>query len=118
MVPELSKDKGRSYELKDWGEEPTAVSREPSRRLHTIADTGSDSDSQQEGGFRKMLKKIGVKDPYADKDDMTITMTSEIELQIEPASQSRSRENLRREPSRPQNQGAMNPSSSPGSHWV
>ena len=119
MIPELSKDKGRSYELKEWEEEQAIVGPESSRRLDTIPDSGSDSDSHQEkGGLRKILKKMGVKDSHANEDDMTITMTSEVELQIEPASNRQSK-HYRQESPRQQNQGgALDRSTSQEPQWV
>jgi hypothetical protein len=101
MAPDLHRDKGRSYEMKNWEEEPVPISPETSRRSHeAILESGSDGDLQQEkGGIRKIFKKLGRRDSEADGDEMTITRTSEVELQIESISGRKSKRYSRqREP--------------------
>jgi hypothetical protein len=102
--------------MKDWEEVSTGFGPKTTRSLDPILDSGSDSDAQaDEGGFRKVLKKMGVKDLRAGQDDMTITMTSEVELQIEPANNHYTKHNSRQEA---HEQGRIERSSSRGQQWA
>jgi hypothetical protein len=105
--------------MKDWEEGSNGFGPKTNRSLDPILDSGSDSDTQpDEGGFRKVLKKMGVKDSHGGQDDMTITMTSEVELQIEPASSHYTRQNSRQESPRAHEQGRRERSSSRGQQWA
>ncbi|OAL56539.1 hypothetical protein IQ07DRAFT_554538 [Pyrenochaeta sp. DS3sAY3a] len=92
-APELSNDKGKSYEMKNWvdteakvfGDDIERGSHEP-----IIRDEGSSSNQR---GISRLWSKIRNKDSKSNMaDDMTITRTSEVELQIGPASRRQSKQ--------------------------
>ncbi|KAF1365915.1 hypothetical protein EJ07DRAFT_53053, partial [Lizonia empirigonia] len=92
-APDLDGDQGRSYELKNWDEERAVTTPEPidqtqrSRSQDAILREESAAEtSRAGGGFQKMWQKITSRDCESCKEDMTITMTSEVELSNEPAS--------------------------------
>lgn len=101
-APDLDGDQGRSYELKNWDEERAVTTPEPidqtqrSRSQDAILREESAAEtSRAGGGFQKMWQKITSRDCESCKEDMTITMTSEVELSNEPASAYNSKRNSR-----------------------
>jgi hypothetical protein len=93
-APDLDRDYGRSYELKNWDEECAIASTEPQDRAtrsqseDAIMRADSNEDASKGRGFQKMWQKMRTRgsDSSGSDEDMTITMTSEIELSHEPAS--------------------------------
>jgi hypothetical protein len=93
-APDLDHDNGRSYELKNWDEECAIASAEPqdqatrSESEDAIMRAESNEDASKGRGFQKMWQKMRTRgsDSSGSDEDMTITMTSEIELSHEPAS--------------------------------
>lgn len=92
-APDLDKDQGRSYELRNWDEERAISIPEPlgqtERSLSQDAilrEQRAEETARAEGGFQKMWHKITSRGSESSNEDMTITMTSEVELSNEPAS--------------------------------
>jgi hypothetical protein len=93
-VPELASDKGHSYEMKHWADVETGLMADDSER-------GSQEAILEDEAPRKksitrlwdILRQSNSKEEI--KEDMTITRTSEIELQIETASMRSSRRERR-----------------------
>lgn len=104
-VPDLDYDQGRSYELKEWDEEREISSPEEHRDHTSTARSASDDailraqgneDSSKSGGLTKIWHKMKSRsdsEGSTRNEDMTITMTSEIELSHEPASAYASKRN-------------------------
>jgi hypothetical protein len=87
----LAKDRGRSYELKEWDDlEHGTITRGSQER---ILDDG-DSLSGKSGKLSHEIPKKGSHDG-ARKSDMTITKTSEIQLHVSPANEGTSRPMMR-----------------------
>lgn len=102
-APELDHDQGRSYELKEWDEERAIASPEPynqtgrsqSQDVILRADSNEEA-SKNGGGIQKIWQKMRSRGfDSSDEEDMTITMTSEVELSNEPASTYNSKRNSR-----------------------
>ncbi|KAF3004185.1 hypothetical protein E8E13_006247 [Curvularia kusanoi] len=93
-APDLDYDHGRSYEMKNWDEEcaiasPELQDRAPrSRSEEAMLRADSNEDASKGHGFQKMWHKMRTRgsESSGSDEDMTITMTSEIELSHEPAS--------------------------------
>jgi hypothetical protein len=97
-APDLDHDQGRSYELKDWDEEREISSPDEHRDHTSTARSASDDailraqsneESSKSGGLTKIWHKMKSRsdsEGSTSNEDMTITMTSEIELSHEPAS--------------------------------
>lgn len=102
-MPDLDHDQGRSYELKNWDEERAILSPEPldqtrrSQSQDAILRVGSNEESRKGGGFQKIWQKMKSRgsDSEGSNEDMTITMTSEVELSNESASAYGSKRNSR-----------------------
>lgn len=101
-APDLDLDQGRSYELKSWDEEREIASSEPLEQTRRSASqdailcTESNEESVKGGkGIQKMWQKMRSRGSDSSDEDMTITMTSEIELSNEPASAYNSKRNSR-----------------------
>jgi hypothetical protein len=100
-VPDLDHDQGRSYELKNWDEERAIASPEPldqlrrSRSQDAILAAESNEETSKGKGFQKMWLKMRSQGSESSNEDMTITMTSEVELSNEPASAYNSKRNSR-----------------------
>lgn len=87
--------------MKNWDEEGAIASPEPidQARSHSqdaILRVGSNEETKG-GGFHKMWQKMRTRgsESSGSNEDMTITMTSEIELSSEPASAYASKRNSR-----------------------
>ncbi|KAJ4989844.1 hypothetical protein SVAN01_04681 [Stagonosporopsis vannaccii] len=99
-APDLDHDQGRSYELKNWDEERGIASPEPleqTRRNHSqdaILKAVSNEETRGKG-LSRMWQKMRTRgsESSGSNEDMTITMTSEIELSNEPASAYASKRN-------------------------
>lgn len=103
-VPDLDHDQGRSYELKNWDEECAIASPEPveqTRRTQShdaiLSAERSNEETGGGGGFTRIWQKMRTRgsESSGSNEDMTITMTSEIELSNEPASAYASKHNSR-----------------------
>jgi hypothetical protein len=101
-VPELDHDQGRSYELKEWDEERAIASPEPydqtgrSQSQDVMLRVNSNEGvSNNGGGIQKIWQKMRSRGSDSSNEDMTITMTSEVELSNEPASAYNSKRNSR-----------------------
>jgi hypothetical protein len=91
----LAKDRGRSYELKEWDDlEHGATLNDTMRgsQEHILED--GDSSSGKSGKSSHGIRKKGSQDG-ARKGDMTITKTSEVQLHVSPASDGISRPMMR-----------------------
>ncbi|CAE7207985.1 hypothetical protein PTTW11_09771 [Pyrenophora teres f. teres] len=83
-VPELANDKGQSYEMKHWADAEAGLMRDDSER----GSEGGilDEEPQPKKGITRLFDKLRSRNSSEDIDrDMTITMTSEVELQSEPS---------------------------------
>lgn len=108
-APDLDHDQGRSYELKNWDEEREISSPEEHRNHTSITRTASDDsmlraqsneESSKSGGLTKIWHKMKSRsdsEGSTHNDDMTITMTSEVELSTEPATAYASKRNSRQQ---------------------
>lgn len=86
-VPELASDKGQSYELKHWADAEAGLMRDDSERGSEGAIL--DDEPQPKKGITRLFGKLRSRSSLEDIDgDMTITMTSEVELQSEPSPRS------------------------------
>jgi len=101
-APDLDEDQGRSYELKVWDEERAIATPEPidqTRRSQSqdaiLRLESAEETSQEGGGLQKVWQKITSRGSESSNKDMTITMTSEVELSNEPASAYNSKRNSR-----------------------
>ena len=117
-APDLDHDQGRSYELKQWDEERAIASPEPldqTRRSQSQdAMLKADSNEQAKGGsFQNMWQKIRSRGFDLSNEDMTITMTSEVELSNEPASAYNSKRNSRHKDVFKQHRAMKDPKSPP-----
>lgn len=85
-APELEQDRGKSYELKPW-DDVEGGSKTDGKSLGSQDAILDGEGVGASKGVKGMWKKLrtGEKKPQAN-DDMTITRTSEFELQVEPAS--------------------------------
>ncbi|KAH5690820.1 hypothetical protein HBI23_013520 [Parastagonospora nodorum] len=94
-APELAKDRGRSYELKEWDDLEHGVTLNDTMRgsQERILEDG-DSSSGKSGKSSHGIRKKGSQDD-ARKGDMTITKTSEVQLHVSPASDGISRPMMR-----------------------
>jgi hypothetical protein len=98
-VPELEADHGKSYEMKQWND----VERGPPDNNASRGSEEGILESQAEGekrdGIRRLWEKITSRgEKNEKKEDMTITRTSEVELQISPASDFGSKRSSRQPP--------------------
>lgn len=83
-IPELAKDKGQSYEMKHWADAEPGLMEDELDRSSREAILEVEGPSQT--GITRFLGKLRPKSSTAEMDrDMTITMTSQVEQQIEPA---------------------------------
>lgn len=101
-VPDLDHDQGRSYELKNWDEERAISSPEPLKPTQRSQSQDAIlpaecSEETRGGGFTRMWQKMRTRgsESSGSNEDMTITLTSEIELSNEPASPYASKRNSR-----------------------
>ena len=92
-APDLDLDQGRSYELKSWDEEREIASPGPleqakrSASQDAILRIETNEETAKGGkGIQKMWQKMKSRGSDSSDEDMTITMTSEVELSNEPAS--------------------------------
>jgi len=83
----LAKDRGRSYELKDWDDLENGTITGGSQER--ILDDGDSSSGKSRKSSHEIPKK-GSQDG-ARKNDTTITKTSEIQLHVSPANEGTSR---------------------------
>ncbi|KAH9863176.1 hypothetical protein IAQ61_009453 [Plenodomus lingam] len=88
-IPELGSDKVKRYELRHWDDEERRImaTEEVTRgSQEAILDNEVANDEQPKQGMARLWQKIKKSESNPDmKDDMTITRTSEVELQSEPA---------------------------------
>ncbi|KZM19709.1 uncharacterized protein EKO05_0004087 [Ascochyta rabiei] len=100
-APDLDEDQGRSYELKHWDEERAIASPEPfeqpkrSQSQDAMLRVDSNEETPKGVGFQKIWQKMRTRELDSSCEDMTITMTSEIELSNDPASAYNSKRNSR-----------------------
>ncbi|KAJ8110526.1 hypothetical protein OPT61_g6656 [Boeremia exigua] len=106
-APDLERDQGRSFEMSEWDEERAIISSEllvqtPTRQTQTSQTqdaiiSADSSGSPKAGGFQKVWQKMRTRrsESSGSSGDMTITMTSEVELSNEPASAYNSKRNSR-----------------------
>jgi hypothetical protein len=81
-VPELSGDRGKSYELKKWDDFETGMSSYSTTRA-SGEGVAQEDEAAAAKGFRNIWKKVTPGENESNReDDMTITRTSEVELQI------------------------------------
>lgn len=109
-APDLDHDQGRSYELKNWDEEcaiasPELAARSPGRDATLEGERNEDA---LKGGLHKIWHKMRTRgsESSGSDEDMTITMTSEIELSHEPASAYNSKRGSRHQESYRQHRAA------------
>lgn len=96
-VPELAKDHGRSYEMKHWDDVERAIMADGTSRGSEEAILEVEDETATAMGLKSFWKRMTSGDLKAQaKEDMTITRTSEVELQIEPASGQNSKRSSRR----------------------
>lgn len=94
-APDLHQDKGKSYELKEWDEERAISSPEPldqTKRSYSqdaILGQGNNGETLKGGGIQKMWQKMRSRGCDSSTEDMTITITSEVELSNESVTNSR-----------------------------
>lgn len=91
----MAKDRGRSYELKEWDdlEHGTTLNDTTRGSQERILEDG-DSASGKSGKSSHEIRKEGSHDSVR-KNDMTITKTSEIQLHVSPANDGSSRPIMR-----------------------
>ncbi|EMD65931.1 hypothetical protein COCSADRAFT_86419 [Bipolaris sorokiniana ND90Pr] len=83
-VPELMYDKGHSYEMKNWEDAGTRHSNTDLER--GSQETGSEDEERPKNGTTRWLEKLRTKTTSTrNSEDMTITLTSQVELKSEPA---------------------------------
>jgi hypothetical protein len=90
-VLELANDKGHSFESKHWTDAETGLVGDNSERgsQHGILE----DDTPPVKGIARLWDKIRTRNSGGEaKEDMTITRTSEVELQIGPATRRSSRQ--------------------------
>jgi hypothetical protein len=93
-VPELASDKGHSYEMKHWADVETGLMGDESERGSQEAIL--DDETLPKKGITRLWDKLRTSNSREEiKEDMTITRTSEVELQIETASMRSSRQTRR-----------------------
>ncbi|KAF9699265.1 hypothetical protein EKO04_003181 [Ascochyta lentis] len=116
-APDLDDDQGRSYELENWDEEHAIASPETldeskrSQSQDAILRAESNEETSKGAGFQKIWQKMRTRESDSSCEDMTITMTSEIELSNEPASAYNSKRNSRHKDVFKQHRAAKDPSS-------
>jgi hypothetical protein len=90
-VPELASDKGHSYEMKHWADIETGLMEDDSERGSQEAILEDEASPKK--GITRIWDRLRPTNSNEDvKEDMTITRTSEVELQIETASMRSSRQ--------------------------
>ncbi|RMZ69388.1 integral membrane [Pyrenophora seminiperda CCB06] len=89
-IPELASDKGQSYQMKHWADAEAGLMRDDSERgsegaiLDDEEEDEEEAGSQPKKGITRLLDKLRPRRSSEELDsDMTITMTSEVELQSE-----------------------------------
>jgi hypothetical protein len=88
----LSKDRGKSYELKQWDDLDQGTTLGDTTRGSNAGSFEEERDAAGRRGIRGLKKTASSAGSSSHKkDDMTITKTSEIELQISSASERLSR---------------------------
>jgi hypothetical protein len=93
-VPELASDKGHSYEMKHWADVETGLMGDDSERGSQEAILEDEAPPKKSiTRLWDILRPSNSKEEI--KEDMTITRTSEVELQIETASMRSSRRERR-----------------------
>jgi hypothetical protein len=88
-VPELGDDKGHSYELKHWADGEANLIRDDLERGTIASDEAIfEEETPPKKRFTRLWDKFRPPrdSDEADVQDMTITQTSEIDIQITPAS--------------------------------
>ncbi|RAR01158.1 integral membrane protein [Stemphylium lycopersici] len=82
-IPELAKDKGQSYEMKHWADaEPGLIEDDLDR---SSCEAILEVEGPSHTGITRFLGKLRPKSSTTEMNrDMTITMTSQVEQQIEP----------------------------------
>ncbi|XP_014551162.1 hypothetical protein COCVIDRAFT_113642 [Bipolaris victoriae FI3] len=83
-IPELMSDKGHSYEMKNWQEAtPGQVNTDLERGNQ---ETVSEEEERSKDGVMRWLQKLRPNCTATNKEqEMTITLTSQVELKSEPA---------------------------------
>jgi hypothetical protein len=79
-VPELANDKGNSYEMKHWADTEADLERGSQEAI-------LEEEEAPKTGMSRLWGKIRPKSQTGELSsdtDMTITLTSEVELQVEP----------------------------------
>lgn len=101
-VPELANDKGRSYEMKHWDDaERRIMGDDDVERGSQEAILENEAGAQPKQNVARLWDKIRKRESeISRKEDMTITRTSEVELQIGPASGHNSKRSSRHQPQR------------------
>ncbi|KAF2031315.1 hypothetical protein EK21DRAFT_63495 [Setomelanomma holmii] len=86
-APELEVDRGKSYEMKTWDNVERRPTINTASRGSEEAILKTPTEAKEKAGIRGLWGKITAGGEKSDKkEDMTITRTSEVELQISPAS--------------------------------
>jgi hypothetical protein len=83
-APELVNDKGHSYEMKHWADAEGDLERGSHEAI-------LDEEETPKTGMSRLWGKMKPKSTEELDSDMTISMTSEVELQFEPAQRRPSR---------------------------
>ncbi|KAF2632747.1 hypothetical protein BU25DRAFT_453933 [Macroventuria anomochaeta] len=128
-APDLDQDQGRSYELKNWDEERAISSPEPldqtrrSQSQEAILRPETNEETSKGGGFQKIWQKMrsGESESSGSNEDMTIKMTSEVELSNEPASAYNSKRHSRHKDVFKQHRATKDhtsPSPTPKDRWI
>ncbi|KAH7078288.1 hypothetical protein FB567DRAFT_131994 [Paraphoma chrysanthemicola] len=100
-VPELEADQGKSYELKQWDDMERANTANFMSRGSEEVMLESQEEAKSRSGMRSLWGKLtSGKEKKEEMQDMTITRTSEVELQISPASGYNSKRSSRHPPPR------------------
>ena len=90
-MPELANDKGHSYEMKHWTDVERGLMVDESERGSQEAIL--DDEAPPKNGMTRLWDKLRTSNSREEvKEDMTITRTSEVKLQIETPSRRSSRQ--------------------------
>jgi hypothetical protein len=87
-VPEIANDQSQSYEMKHWADAETGLMGDESER------GSQEAILEEEAPLKKGITRLWdrLRTSNSVQEDMTITRTSEVELQIEAASRRSSRQ--------------------------
>jgi hypothetical protein len=88
-VPELEADHGKSYEMKQWDDVERAPPGNNAGRESEEAILENRAEEKERNGILRLWGKITSSGEKNEKKEMTIMRTSEVELQISPASGSK-----------------------------